>query len=161
RAAGRSSRAHLQSVRHPLSSAGCAPAFFGRAWRRHRSLLPRAATSSGVFRGSWLSTRRPACCRGCRPGVARAANLSRADRRGSAIRRPAPRGLLCPMRTVSFPLVRGGHGSGSSLFIVAALVAAPYIAWLIFEESWRTLVFISLVALSPIALRWPISVAFG
>jgi O-antigen ligase len=45
--------------------------------------------------------------------------------------------------------------------IVAALGIGPLIVWAITEESWRLLTLVLLAALSPIALRWPVTVAFG
>jgi O-antigen ligase len=47
------------------------------------------------------------------------------------------------------------------LGIVAALGIGPLIVWTITEESWRLLTLVLLAALSPIALRWPVTVAFG
>jgi O-antigen ligase len=47
------------------------------------------------------------------------------------------------------------------LGIVAAVVIGPLIVWTITEESWRLLTLVLLATLSPIALRWPITVAFG
>ena len=45
--------------------------------------------------------------------------------------------------------------------IVAALGIGPLIVWAITEESWRLLTLIVLATLSPIALRWPVTMAFG
>jgi O-antigen ligase len=45
--------------------------------------------------------------------------------------------------------------------IVAAVGVGPVVVWAIAEESWRLLVLVSLAAVSPILVRWPITVAFG
>jgi O-antigen ligase len=65
------------------------------------------------------------------------------------------------MRALSLPRWRIEGGTSLAVAVVAVVVMAPLVAWTISEEAWRLLVLVALAALSPIALRWPISVAFG
>src|SRR5262245_48088824 len=42
-----------------------------------------------------------------------------------------------------------------------ALVGGVGVAWLISEGSWRTLALLCVMAVSPLALRWPVTLTFG
>jgi O-Antigen ligase len=65
------------------------------------------------------------------------------------------------MRTLRLPHWRFDGALPVGVAGVAALVVGPLIAWAIATESWRLLVVVVLAALSPLVLRWPITVAFG
>jgi O-antigen ligase len=65
------------------------------------------------------------------------------------------------MRTLRLPQWRFDGALPIGVAGVAALVVGPLIAWAIATESWRLLVVVVLAALSPLVLRWPITVAFG
>src|SRR5687768_14740354 len=44
---------------------------------------------------------------------------------------------------------------------LAIMAIAPFVAWTIAEESWRSLILMVLAGLIPVALRWPIVAGFG
>jgi O-Antigen ligase len=65
------------------------------------------------------------------------------------------------MITLRLPRRRFDGALPVSIAVGAALGGGTLVAWAIHTESWRVLALIPVIALSPILLRWPITVAFG